>query len=389
MTASGSNARGTMRERRQMPWGDLPRADALAPSGVIVVDKPSGVTSHDVVGAVRRLAGTRKVGHAGTLDPMATGVLTIGVGSATRLLTYLSGERKTYIATIAFGVATDSADADGAFIDASRGLRGSFQRFAQTVGVQQSSNSPEHVNNSALQEDAMRDVPAMKEAINGLVDQALGELCGPIMQVPPAISAKKISGKRAYGLARAGETVELEAQRVEVFRFVRTSEARALQVASTPVVEIDVLVECSAGTYIRSLARDLGTALGMGAHLRMLRRTEVGAFSIDDAATVLDLKRAVLAGAPLPVIPLADAATRVMPSVAVSRTEAEALRHGQFIELAPQPLAYPVALVADSQTHTERELVAIGTKRGRKTAPTVVFQQGASITRDFDEPALP
>ena len=331
---------------REMPWGDLPRPAAGAPgskqnpaiSGVLVVDKPSGVTSHDVVGAVRRLAGTRKVGHAGTLDPMATGVLTIGIGAATRLLTYLTGEDKTYRAKIRLGAATSTEDADGEIL-------------VDTLGLGSEPPSLDQI----------------REAMQGLT--------GEIMQRPSAVSAIKVDGKRSYELAREGKAVELEARPIVVSRFELLGEPKVksvlLEGVQTQVLDLSVEVDCSAGTYIRALARDLGEALGVGAHLTMLRRTRVGGFKAHEAHQMADLAQAVTDSKPLPITPLARAVAAVMPTAQVSDEQAKLLRNGQFIELKPAPQRYPVALIR----HWKRgdDLVAIAKKRGKLTAPEVVF----------------
>ncbi|MGB8021266.1 MAG: tRNA pseudouridine(55) synthase TruB [Candidatus Nanopelagicales bacterium] len=264
-----------------------PTAPAAAPAatdGIVVVDKPSGWTSHDVVARIRRLAGTRRVGHAGTLDPMATGVLVVGVGRATRLLGYLSGHDKSYAATIRLGWATTTDDAEGAPLG----------------------GAPAH------------GIPA------AAVEQALLRFTGPIMQRPSAVSAIKVDGRRAHARVRAGESVELPARPVIVSRM----DIRAMR--SDPaagVLDVDVDVDCSAGTYIRALARDLGESLGVGGHLASLRRTRVGAFGICQAHTLAELEAAFA------VVDLATAARAAFPAVAVSAAEAAAVRHGRVVEL--------------------------------------------------------
>jgi tRNA pseudouridine55 synthase len=205
--------------------------------GLVVVDKPTGMTSHDVVARVRRLAGTRRVGHAGTLDPMATGVLVVGIGRATRLLGHLAGHDKGYDATIRLGIATASDDADGAVV-------------------------------------AEHDASGVTDAA---IEAAMSRLVGDIDQVPSSVSAIKVDGRRAYDRVRAGEEVELASRRVHV------GELRLLRRRD---VELDVHVECSTGTYVRALARDLGRILDVGAHLTALRRTRVGEFTLDAARTL-------------------------------------------------------------------------------------------------------
>jgi tRNA pseudouridine55 synthase len=232
-----------------------PRSSAAAPSGLLVVDKPAGWTSHDVVAKLRGVLGTRKVGHAGTLDPDATGVLLVGVGSVTRLLRWLSASSKAYEAEVVLGVETSTLDAAGEVV-ATHDMAG-------------------------VTADAVR--------------AAAATLTGDILQVPPMVSAIQVGGKRLHELARAGIEVEREPRPVHVGRF-------DVEATDDPLVW-RIAVDCSAGTYVRSLAADLGTALGGGAHLRALRRTRSGSFSVDEA------------------VPLADA------SVERLLAPAEALRH--------------------------------------------------------------
>ena len=216
-----------------------------APSGLVVVDKPSGMTSHDVVARVRRLAGTRRVGHAGTLDPMATGVLVVGVEKATRLLGYLTLTEKTYVATIRLGQSTSTDDAEG----------------EPTGGSPATDLAP------------------------GALDAEIAELTGDIWQVPPGVSAIKVNGQRAYKLTRAGAAPELAARPVTVYEFTVTGIRQ-----SGDFLAIDAVIRCSSGTYIRALARDLGAALGTGGHLTALRRTAVGPYGLDQARTLQDLE---------------------------------------------------------------------------------------------------
>lgn len=288
--------------------------------GLLIVDKPAGPTSHDVVGRVRRLAGTRRVGHAGTLDPMATGVLVIGVGRATRLLTYLVGADKSYRATVRLGIGTLSDDAQGE-VTARPG-----------IGV----------------------VPAER------LEAALRVLRGPISQVPSAVSAVKVDGRRAHARVRDGEEVRLEPRQVTVHRFELLAQ-RAGQDAGTPVLDLDVDVHCSSGTYVRALARDLGADLGSAGHLTSLRRTRVGPYDLDSARTLEDLERA------FSLIPLAEAARRAFTSRALDAEEARRLAHGQRLpasELGPGPVAAfapdgtLVALIADAGL-TARPLVVL------------------------------
>jgi tRNA pseudouridine55 synthase len=245
--------------------------------GVLLVDKPGGMTSHDVVARARKALGTRKIGHAGTLDPMATGLLILGVESATRLLTFIVGLDKTYEATIRLGASTDTDDADGRI---------------ETVT------------------DAASVDPAA-------ITAAITDLTGEISQVPSRVSAIKVDGRRAYDLARAGEEVELAARRVTVSRFEIVDTRR-----DGGFLDLDVVVDCSSGTYIRALARDLGVALGVGGHLTALRRTRIGPFGLEGAASIDDLGTT-------PLRAPADVGTAVLGAFPVSADEARDLRHGK------------------------------------------------------------
>ena len=273
-----------------------------AVGGLLVVDKPAGWTSHDVVARVRRLAATRRVGHAGTLDPMATGVLVLGVDRGTKLLTFLVGCDKSYAATIRFGVATLTDDAEG--------------EMTQTVGV--------------------ADVPALEAALPA----AVAALTGTIQQVPSAVSAIKVKGVRSYTRVRQGDTVELPARPVTVSRFdvlsVRPATVTPEVGPAIGVVDVDVEVDVSSGTYVRALARDLGTALGVGGHLTALRRTRVGRFGLADAVSLDDLTATSEADGPdgIPLLPIAEAARAQLPVHDVSAEEARALGYGQRIRSA-------------------------------------------------------
>lgn len=261
----------------------------MTASGLVIVDKPAGWTSHDVVARMRRIAGTRRVGHAGTLDPMATGVLVLGVEKATRLLHHLALTDKAYLATIRLGQSTLTDDAEG------EGTGG-----ASTASVH---------------EDDVR--------------AAMLRFTGQISQVPSAVSAIKQDGRRAYAKVRSGEQVDLAARPVTVNRF----EALAFGRPAADLLDVDVTVECSSGTYVRALARDVGAALGVGGHLTALRRTRVGPFSIGAARSLDEL--ATLAD---PVtLPLAAAIRAAMPVREVSADEVRALSVGR--PLAPVGIA--------------------------------------------------
>jgi tRNA pseudouridine55 synthase len=269
-------------------------------SGLVVVDKPSGWTSHDVVARMRRLAATRRVGHAGTLDPMATGVLVIGIGQATRLLGHLALHDKDYDATIRLGLSTTTDDAEGGELEA----RDASQVSDEAIAAE------------------------------------LTKLTGDISQIPSSVSAIKVNGVRSYARVRAGESVELAARPVTVSRF---------DLVARRGDDIDVQVTCSTGTYVRALARDLGRALGVGGHLTALRRTRVGGFTLAEAKTLEQLEQE------LAVIPLATAVEAAFPRVDVTDDEAVRIGHGQRLALdvaaAPTGVFAPdgrvVALVED------------------------------------------
>jgi tRNA pseudouridine55 synthase len=246
--------------------------------GLVVVDKPGGLTSHDVVSRVRRLAGTRKVGHAGTLDPMATGVLVLAVDRATRLLGHLTLTDKRYDATIRLGVSTTTDDAEGETLE-TRSTEG-------------------------LTEDEVR--------------AGLDALTGEIDQVPSSVSAVKIDGKRAYARVREGEQVELPPRRVTI---------HAIEVTAIELPDVRVSVHCSSGTYIRAIARDLGAALGVGGHLTALRRTAVGPFTLDHARTLEQLTDH------FEVTPIAEAARAAFPARELDDSQAADVRVGRRLDL--------------------------------------------------------
>jgi tRNA pseudouridine55 synthase len=251
--------------------------------GLVVVDKAPGMTSHDVVARVRRLAGTRKVGHAGTLDPMATGVLVLGVDRATRLLGHLMLTEKAYDATVRLGFSTTTDDAEGEV----------------TASTPASHLQP------------------------GLVEAELGELVGDILQVPTAVSAIKVDGKRAYQRVRDGEQVELTARPVTIHELVVHDQRVA-----GDAVDVDISVRCSSGTYIRAIARDVGAALGVGGHLTALRRTAVGSFDLAAARTLEQLADDFAA------VPIAVAARASFPVVELDEEQAAHVRFGRALDLA-------------------------------------------------------
>ncbi len=305
--------------------------DRTAPDGVVVVDKPAGLTSHDVVAQVRRLVGSRKVGHAGTLDPMATGVLVCGVERATRILGLLADGDKEYRATVRLGVSTVSDDADGEVVSA--------------VGL------------AALE-------PAELEAV-------LAPLRGHILQRPSSVSAIKVDGRRAHERVRAGEDVDLPARpvHVEVLEVLATTPGADVRTGA-PVIDVDVRVVCSAGTYVRSLARDAGASLGCGGHLVSLRRTRVGPFGVDRARTLDELAGAAEGdGSGAAVLPLADVLRTAFPVHVVDDGDAVKVGHGT-------PLPWPVGVVPDGPVallSAAGAPLALGRCRGGTTAYLVVF----------------
>ncbi|MDR1767235.1 MAG: tRNA pseudouridine(55) synthase TruB [Propionibacteriaceae bacterium] len=322
-------------------------------SGVLVLDKPAGLTSHQVVARVRRLLGTKKVGHAGTLDPMATGVLLVGVNRATRLLGFLSGEDKSYQATVRLGQTTATDDADGEIV---------------------------------LSPGAAGVLPAD-------VEHALTRLRGEVWQVPSAVSAIKVDGKRAYARVRAGEDVQLKARQVAISRLEATAfrqesvlvvgagrgVAAPVSGADGPpggvawraepegamagpesglaaVLDVDIEVDCSSGTYVRAIARDLGQALGVGGHLTRLRRTRVGRFAVAEADRPDGEPR---------LLPMGEVAARVFPIVEATAGEAADIAHGRALErIVP---ADPTALLRDG------ELLALYRPGRDKSVAVAVF----------------
>jgi tRNA pseudouridine55 synthase len=254
----------------------------VSQAGLVVVDKPSGMTSHDVVGKCRRIFSTRKVGHAGTLDPMATGVLVVGIERATKILGLLAATDKSYAATIRLGQTTTTDDAEGEVL--------------QTVSA-----------------NAVTDTD---------IEAAIAALRGEISQVPSAVSAVKVGGKRAYALVREGQVVELAPRQVRIGRFDVCDVRRC-----DDMIDVDVEVDCSSGTYIRALARDVGAALGVGGHLTTLRRTRVGHFGLDEAHT-LD----ALAETPTLSYALDEACLLAFPHRDLSADEAESARHGRALK---------------------------------------------------------
>ncbi|MFC4115853.1 tRNA pseudouridine(55) synthase TruB [Nonomuraea zeae] len=288
----------------------------MAESGLIIVDKAGEWTSHDVVAKMRRIAGTRRVGHAGTLDPMATGVLVVGIEKATRLLGHLTLTEKVYEATIRLGVSTNTDDAEG-----------ETTATASAAGVTAAG-----------------------------IRQGVAALTGEIMQVPPQVSAIKVHGERAYKKARAGEEVELSARPVTVRAF-DVLDIRA----EGEVVDVDAVVTCSSGTYIRALARDLGAGLGVGGHLTRLRRTRVGPYDLSLARSVEQLAEECV------ILPIAEAVSAAFPRRDVTAEEARVIGHGgrlPAVGLGEGPIGV---------FGPEGELLALVEEQGRTARPIAVF----------------
>jgi tRNA pseudouridine55 synthase len=309
--------------RRPKAYADRP----VPPDGLVIVDKPGGWTSHDLVGKMRRLVGTRRVGHAGTLDPMATGVLVLGIERATRLLGHLALTRKEYEATIRLGQRTITDDAEG-----------------EVTG----------------QAPAERVAQVPDEAIA----EAIAKLSGEIMQVPSSVSAIKVDGVRSYARVRSGDEVKLAARPITVYAF-DLREVRHL--AAEGLIDLDVRVECSSGTYIRALARDLGEQLGVGGHLTALRRTRVGPYTLAEAVPLAELTALAEAGQPVPVLPIAEAAGAAFPRYDADEEQAKAIAHGGPLpsrDLGPGPIA---VFAPDGA------FLALVEEQGRRCKPIAVF----------------
>jgi tRNA pseudouridine55 synthase len=283
--------------------------------GLVVVDKPPGMTSHDVVGRCRRIFGTRKVGHAGTLDPMATGVLVIGIERATKLLGLLTATDKSYAGTIRLGQTTSTEDAEG---------------------------------------EVLQSIPA-DAVTDDQIESAVAALRGDIDQVPSSVSAIKVDGQRAYKLVREGKPLTLAPRRVRIARF----DVREVRRAG-PFVDVDIEVDCSSGTYIRALARDVGAALAVGGHLTALRRTRVGGFGLDEARTLDELD-----GAPRLSYSIDEACLLGFPRRALTAQEAESASHGRSVEpagiggvyAATAPDGRVIALLSDDGDRTRSVVV--------------------------------
>lgn len=293
----------------------------MATPGLLLVDKPAGMTSHDVVSKVRKLAGTRKVGHAGTLDPMATGLLVLGIESGTKLLTFVVGADKTYEATIRLGSSTITDDREGETLK---------------------SATPGEVAAVTLDE----------------INIELAKLRGVIQQVPSAVSAIKVNGEKAYDRVRAGEVFELKSREVTISRLEVIGDIRREE----EFIELDVIVDCSSGTYIRAIARDLGEALGVGGHLTSLRRSRIGSFDVRNAMQLEGFE------GPLPILQSVEAVKSVLPTLEITSEETLAIRQGKRIA---HHLDEVTALTSQGV------LVAVAESAGKQSVKSlVVFNDG-------------
>jgi tRNA pseudouridine55 synthase len=288
------------------PATDPGSSPPVEPEGLLLIDKPAGITSHDAVAQVRRAVGRRKVGHAGTLDPMATGLLVMGVGRATRFLRFLGDLPKTYVATMRLGIETTTLDADGAVV----------RRTPTDVGDER-------------------------------LAAAVADLVGASLQRPPAFSAVKVGGRKLYEAARQGEALEAPAREIRVDRF---------EVTGRRGDDVDLLVVCGGGTYVRVLAADVGVALGCGAHLTALRRTAIGSFEVDRA------RPPDAPGTPLAI----DAAVAHLPTLALDEIEAVAAGHGR--PMAPAAIQGPYAVVGP-----DGSLIGVWRDEGPRARPLVVL----------------
>jgi tRNA pseudouridine55 synthase len=292
----------------------------LVEPGLVLIDKPTDWTSHDVVAKVRKAVGTKKVGHAGTLDPLATGLLVLGIESGTKLLTFLVGADKTYLATIRLGVSTVSDDSQSEILTTA--------------------------------------TPAALALVTPeMISAEMAKLTGVIQQRPSSVSAIKVDGKRAYDLVRAGQEVELKSREVTLSTFELVSSS----VSTEGFIDLEVKVDCSSGTYIRALARDLGQALGVGGHITALRRTKVGSFDVSDANLMTDLEK-------LKLTPLAKAASDLFPTVSLNSEQVTDLVHGKRLSDVSTSGALIAGLSGSGQ------LVAVLEPVGSSLKSVVVFQ---------------
>jgi tRNA pseudouridine55 synthase len=297
-------------------------------SGLVLIDKPQGWTSHDVVAKLRKIAGTRRVGHAGTLDPMATGLLLIGINSATKLLTFLVGEDKTYLATIRLGAATVTDDKESEFT-------------------------------------SIAEAEIVQSITKAQLEQVLVSLRGEIQQVPSSVSAIKVDGQRAYAKVRSGDEVKLAARSVSIAKFEIIGEPKHFQEGNNTFLDVEVVVDCSSGTYIRALARDLGSALAVGGHLTALRRTRIGTYLVDQAQSLETLSTETLS-----VLDISEAAKQQFHTRKLSEQDVVDLRHGKRLKAlgeGDEPFA---------GVDSTGQLIAMLTVSGKDVKSLVVFNTG-------------
>lgn len=363
-------------------------------SGLLLVDKPQGVTSHDVVAYARHLLHTKRVGHAGTLDPMATGLLIVGFGHATRLLNYMLGHQKTYEAVIRLGEATTTDDAEGEILP----------EYALQAGPGIAMSNRDDLMDSLLntsmatiEKDAL-----LQQAFQRMKQIVSKNLTGRIMQTPTAFSAIKINGQRAYDLAREGKTVNLESREITVHEFTISNPQLTRGVSGRLVCDITATVSCSSGTYIRALARDLGRLMGVGGHLTQLRRTSISDFSINDARVMklnvetreftdrngILQQRAKVVSPPhfdadnmLPqfCFNMLETAEHTLPMVLIDAVQAQDLRFGRWISLPSidNTLQYPAIAYSLVEDTAQYDVVAVvepaKNSKSNQIKPIVIF----------------
>ncbi|EFH71325.1 tRNA pseudouridine(55) synthase TruB [Gardnerella swidsinskii] len=361
-------------------------------SGLLLVDKPQGVTSHDIVACARHLLHTKRVGHAGTLDPMATGLLIIGFGNATRLLNYMLGHNKTYEAVIRLGESTTTDDADGEIL----------QQNNLQLGPGVVAKSADDVFSKLLFESNSCNSELINQAFERIKQVIKENLTGKIMQAPTAFSAIKINGQRAYDLAREGKSVEIAPREIFVSDFSVSNPRITRGVSGKLVCDISAKVSCSSGTYIRALARDLGRLLGVGGHLTQLRRMSVGDFSVTDSRVlklraqmreftdrngVLQHRSKAVPGddfdannmLPKICLNMMDAASRSLPTLSIDENQAKDLRFGRWIELksAINYENYPAIAYVPNANTAECDVVAVvelaKNIKSNQIKPIVVF----------------
>ena len=361
-------------------------------SGLLLVDKPQGVTSHDIVACARHLLHTKRVGHAGTLDPMATGLLIIGFGNATRLLNYMLGHNKTYEAVIRLGESTTTDDADGEIL----------QQNNLQLGPGVVAKSADDVFSKLLFESNSCNSELINQAFERIKQVIKENLTGKIMQAPTAFSAIKINGQRAYDLAREGKSVEIAPREIFVSDFSVSNPRITRGVSGKLVCDISAKVSCSSGTYIRALARDLGRLLGVGGHLTQLRRMSVGDFSVTDSRVlklraqmreftdrngVLQHRSKAVPGddfdannmLPKICLNMMDAASHSLPTLSIDENQAKDLRFGRWIELksAINYENYPAIAYVPNANTAECDVVAVvelaKNIKSNQIKPIVVF----------------